>query len=204
VAQVQAQEAAKVATQQVKDAVDTLRTNAGDVVRSIRAFAELQEDPNAVYALAQIPVPAEPSPAPPPAEPTNLTVTLEPQNGNLMLKWKASNPAGTSGTSYIVKRRLPGESTFQFIGVTGTKEFVDTTLVAGPDCVQYTVQGQRGNSSGPVSQMFTVSFGQLPGGGMTAYVGSSVPTASVARTNGNGAGNGYANGATNGLARMGV
>lgn len=205
-AQVQAQEAAKVATQQVNDAVDVLRGEAGDVVRSIRAFAETQANPNAIYALAQIPAPADPTPAPPPAEPKNLIVTLEPQNGNLMLKWKASNPPGTSGTAYIVKRRLPKESDFQFIGVTGTKEFVDTTLIAGPDSVQYTVQGQRGNSAGPVSQVFTVTFGRLAGGALTAYVGNSMSSMGVAKSVGNGAtnGKGYANGVGNGMARMGV
>ena len=57
-AQEEAQTTAKVATQTVNDAVGVLRGDAGDVVRSIRAFAELQANPNAVYALAQIPAPA--------------------------------------------------------------------------------------------------------------------------------------------------
>ena len=88
----------------------------------------------------------------------------------LTLRWKASNPAGTSGTSYIIRRKLPSETQFQFIGVSGKKEFVDDTLIAGPDSVQYTVQGQRADSSGPLSPIFVVNFGRLPGGGMTASV----------------------------------
>ena len=36
--------------------------------------------------------------------------------------------------------------------------------------MQYTVQGQRADSSGPLSPIFTVNFGRLPGGGMTASV----------------------------------
>ena len=179
-------------------------------MRSIRAFAEQQANPNAVYNLAQIPPSSEPTTAPPPAQPTDLTVTLEASSGDLMLSWKASNPTGTSGTSYIIRRKLPGESAFSFIGVSGKKKFVDTTLVAGPDSVQYTVQGQRADSTGPVSPVFMVTFGQLPSGGMTAFVGASAASNAIPAKNGNGRvyangnGNGHANGATNGLSRMGV
>lgn len=169
-AQEQARQAALVATQAAADAFGTLRGSAGDTVRLIRAFAETQAKPSVVYNLAQIPPPAPPSPAPPPAQPTDLTVTLNASDGALLLRWKAANPAGTSGTSYIVRRRLPAESEFSFIGVSGKKEFIDDTLIAGPDSVQYTVQGQRADSSGPLSPIFTVNFGQAPGGGLTAVV----------------------------------
>lgn len=52
----------------------------------------------------------------------------------------------------------------------GKKELTDDTLIAGPDSVQYTVQGQRAGSSGPLSPIFTVNFGQAPGGGFSATV----------------------------------
>jgi hypothetical protein len=94
-------------------------------------------------------------------------------SGNLTLRWTAANPAGTSGTSYIIRRRLPSESEFSFIGVSGRKEFVDDSLIAGPDSVLYTVQGQRADSSGPLSPIFTVNFGRLPSGGFTASVMAS-------------------------------
>jgi hypothetical protein len=196
-AQEQARQAAKVATQATVDAVDALRNNAGDTVRLIRAFAETQADPAAVYQLAQIPPPASPSPAPPPAQPSDLTVTLSPSSGDLTLGWKAANPVGTSGTTYIIRRKLPGESVFTFLGVSGKKTFVDNTLVAGPDSVQYTVQGQRADSSGPLSPIFIVNFGQAPGGGVTATVSTSAKTAAIGgqtlhNGNGNANGNGHA------------
>ncbi|MBL8879122.1 MAG: hypothetical protein JNG88_08385 [Phycisphaerales bacterium] len=169
-AQEQAKQAYRVATQQAEGAFGTLRSSAGDTVRLIRAFAESQPKPDVVYNTAQIPPPSPPSPAPPPAQPTDLTVTLGASDGALMLRWKASNPTGTSGTSYIIRRKLPSESEFSFIGVSGKKEFVDDSLVAGPDSVQYTVQGQRADSSGPLSPIFTVNFGRLPGGQVTASV----------------------------------
>jgi len=197
VKQQQAQQAGKVATQEVNEAFGDLRSEASEMVRTIRTFAENSDNASVVYNTAQIPPPAKPSPAPPPAEPKELTVTLAPNSGDLTLKWKATNPEGTQGTSYIIRRRIMGESEFSFIGVTGTKQYIDKTLTAGPDSVQYTVQGQRADSAGPESQIFTVTFGQLPGGGVTAYVGASAPRAAIAATsNGNGAG--YANGATNG------
>lgn len=205
-AQASSKEAAKVATQTVNDAVDALQSSAGDVVRSIRAYAELQSDPNSVYNTAQIPPPATPTPAPPPAQPTDLVVTLEPASGDLTLTWKAANPTGTSGTSYLIRRRLPTESDFSFIGVSGKKKFVDTTLIAGPDSVQYTVQGQRGDSTGPISQIFVVTFGQTSDGSVSAYVGASVSSKGITKRAANGGnGNGYTNGATsNGLSRMGA
>lgn len=178
-AQEQAKQAYRVATQVAEDAFGSLRSSAGDTVRLIRAFAESQPKPTVVYNLAQIPPPSPPSPAPPPAQPTDLTVTLDASGGNLTLRWKAANPTGTSGTSYIIRRRLPGESEFAFIGVSGKKEFVDDTLIAGPDSVQYTVQGQRADSSGPLSPIFTVNFGQAPGGGFTATVTSGVSASTV-------------------------
>jgi hypothetical protein len=129
-----------------------------------------QEWVEPLLQIRRVPPPSPPSPAPPPAQPTDLTVTLDASGGNLTLRWKGANPTGTSGTSYIIKRRLPGESEFSFIGVSGKKEFIDDTLIAGPDSVQYTVQGQRADSSGPLSPIFVVNFGQAPGGGMTASV----------------------------------
>jgi|GEM_PF-2745679 len=67
---------------------------------------------------------------------------------------------GTAGTSYLVRRRLPGERAFTLLGVTGQKRFVDETIPAGMRQVEYTVQGQRGKRTGALSQIFFVSIGQ--------------------------------------------
>lgn len=167
-------QAAKSATTKATNIFADLRSEASDLVRIIRTFAVTRDDPN-VYVLAEIPPPGSPSPVPPPAMPTDLTVTLDGSSGDLALSWKASNPVGASGTSYIVRRKLPGESTFAFVGVTGTKRFVDGTFSAGPDSVQYTVQGQRSDSTGPLSAIFTVNFGQA-GPGLSISSVSSGPT----------------------------
>ena len=96
--------------------------------------------------------------------------------------------------------RLGGQSEFFFLRATGTKKFVDDTLVAGPDYVQYTVQGQRSDSTGPMSPIFTVNFGKAPDGSRFArgsyagMAGSYAPAAAwiaeipapAAAANGNG------------------
>jgi len=159
----------RTATSNTNAAFSNLLTVQGDVIRKIRAFAESSADPQAIYTLAQIPPIATPSVMAPPGKPSNMKVTLDTATGWINLAWKCTNPEGSSGTSYIVKRRLPGGGEFSFIGVSGTKKFVDKTFFAGPDFVEYTVQGQRAGSSGPVSDVFLVNFGQA-GGNLTAFV----------------------------------
>jgi hypothetical protein len=156
-----AKNAAKSTTLTANDEFAALRKLAASAVRDIKTFAD-DTGNNNVYVLAQIPAPAAPSPLPPPAKPSDLTVELDPSSGSITLRWKANNPRGTSGTSYIIRRRLPADpqGEFAFIGVTGTKKYVDATFIAGPDAVQYTVQGQRADSAGPLSDIFTVSFGR--------------------------------------------
>jgi hypothetical protein len=158
-AQDKAQQAALVATQKVRQAFAALQAGAGDAVRSIRAYAELTTSPNSVYATAQIAPPADATPTPPPAQPRRLRVTLEAATGALELSWKARSPRRTGGTAYIIRRRLPGETAFGFLGVTGVKTFVDETVPAGVEQVQYTVQGQRGAKAGAVSEVLTVAMG---------------------------------------------
>ena len=174
-AQEQAKQASRVATAQAEEAYAALRTLAGDAVRTIRAFAESAAKPDVIYNLAQIPAPATPKPVPAPAQPIELRAVLNASSGALTLRWKASNPRGASGTSYIVRRKLPTESGFSFVGVTGKKAFVDADLVTGTDSVQYTVQGQRADAAGPVSEVFTVNFGRLPSGELVASVERAQP-----------------------------
>lgn len=159
-AQEAARSAAMAATAAAVERFAELRGLGADLVRLVRAFAEASGSPAEVYELAQIPAPAPRSPAPPPARPAGLRVELDPTRGALTLSWKATHPKGTSGTSYIVRRRLPGEDGFAFLGTTGSKRFVDETLPAGAEWAQYTVQAQRADSAGPVSAIFTAHMGR--------------------------------------------
>ncbi len=162
-----ARNAAKAATAFASAQVALLRAATSSTVTQIRVFAEDSADPAAIYQLAEIPAPAKPSPVPAPGQPTNMGVSIDPTTGDLTLTWKCVNPPGANGTSYIVRRKLPGEAAFTFLGTTGPRRYTDTTLFAGPDSVQYTVQAQRSGLSGPVSAILTVNFGRLPGGAVT-------------------------------------
>lgn len=155
-----ARQEADALTDAANDAYRLMRRSMTNAVTDIRQYAEDQPNPQTVYTLAQVPARQDPSTAPPPGQPTNLSVSLVSTTGALELRWKSNNPPGTSGTSYIIRRRLPTQNDFTFIGVTGERRFVDNTFVAGPDSVEYTVQGQRADSASPESEIFTIRFGR--------------------------------------------
>lgn len=157
--QAQAWERYLVASQRARDGVALLRREAGDCVRSIRAFAEVSGEANKIYGTARIPVPKSPTPARPPARPSRLAASLNATTGELRMTWKASDPNRRGGVVYLVRRRLPGEDAFSLLGTTGKKTFVDSTLPAGTASVQYSIQPQRGGNVGARSEILTVHFG---------------------------------------------
>ncbi len=169
----QAQENARLAYRSAvsaaTEAFNAARRSASLTTKVIRTFADTSNNPN-VYTLAQIPPPAVPGTAPPPAKPSDLSVELNTASGALTLRWKASNPVGTTGTSYLIKRKLPGQAEFVYAGISGEKKFVDNNFIAGPDSVQYTVQGHRSDAVGPESDAFTINFGKTASGQVVATV----------------------------------
>jgi hypothetical protein len=143
----QAKSKYRAAVVTAKEAMRSLSVNlngTGELVRTIRAFAESQANPDSVYSLAQIDPPASAAPLPAPNPATDITVGLEPMTGAIMLKWKAAQPG--TGTVYVVKRRVNSTGSWEFVGTAGSdKTFVDVTFPAGPDSVQYSIQAQRSN-----------------------------------------------------------
>jgi hypothetical protein len=168
-AHVEAQAAAKAATQAFHDAVREMHSDPGmgaDMIQEIKTYAETTNNPS-VYTLAMIPPPAKPGTVPPPALPEGFRVEIG-QSGNLILRWKASNPPGSSGTVYLVERRLNNTGNFAFIGAAGgDKTYDDTTLPAGLSQVEYRVRGQRSGVTGPAA-VWTVRVGG--GGGVGGLV----------------------------------
>ena len=171
-----AEQARKAATITSNASIRTLRTKAADTLALIKAFAENQANPNAVYALAQIPAPAAPSPAPPPGKPTDLIVTLM-ENGVLGLKWKCPNPVGTQGTIYEVLRKASPTSPFVFIGASGQRSFDDDGVFAGSTNLVYQITAVRSTLRGMPAQ-FNINFGiggdgQMVANATPAKVGAS-------------------------------
>jgi hypothetical protein len=171
-----AREASKAATTEMRDDAAQMRRNVSDLIRTIKAYAEQQANPNAVYALAQIPPPSLPTPLPVPGRPTNIEVTLLP-SGAITLSWDAINAAASSGAFYNIYRKLPGQTSFTGIGgapgTTSTARrmnFTDSSIPtsAAANGAQYVIQGQRGTQVGEPCDAITVQFGVDGGGGFSA------------------------------------
>lgn len=160
----EAEEAAKAATQRFHDAVAAMQGKGAAAIRVIRNTAETQHAPN-VYSLAEIAPPKDGSKTPPPGIPSQLKVELL-ATGALRLTWKCNNPDGTTGTLYEIKRRMvsrgmPGageNAEFVYIGASGVKRFIDTSLPPGPTRVTYQITAIRSTRASHPAQ-FTINFG---------------------------------------------
>ena len=153
-AAIAARDASKAATLTQTSDLDTLRDQLAIAVSNIRAFAEGQDDPNAVYAEAQIPPRAEPTPAPAPTPPNEVSVSLN-NDGDCVVAWKATR---TNGDYWSVWRTIAGQPSATLIGTTGSKSFVDEEVPQGSAWAIYSVYSHRGavvsESSEPVQILF--------------------------------------------------
>jgi hypothetical protein len=166
VAQKEAQNTAKSATNTFNLALDAMVNATANVIKQVKTQAALTGD--AVYSLADIPVPATPAPKPAPGKAEAFSATIE-DNGALFLKWACPNPVGTSGTLYQIYRKVDGETEFTYLGGAGEKEFTDDTLPAGAAQIMYQIQAVRSTAVGPWAT-FVVTIGTVAGGGMSASV----------------------------------
>jgi hypothetical protein len=169
-----ARDDAKSATVAAHDAILALTDDGAELIRKIKAKAGASG--NSVYTLANIPVPATPSPKPPPGTPEALKVTLN-GNGALNLKWKCTNPPGSVGTIYQVWRRVGTSGEFVYLGGAGTREFEDATVPAPTASVTYQIQAVRSTAVGQWAQ-FNVNFGVSTGGPTIASVVAQQPSPS--------------------------
>lgn len=166
-----AQEAAKVATNNLNIAIDALMVDTASIIKSVRSKADVAG--NGIYSLASIPVPATPAPKPAPGKPSNLVATLS-ETGVIDLAWRCANPEGTSGTLYQIWRQIGEAGEMVYLGGSGEKEFADDTLPAGSMNVMYQLQAVRSTAVGPFAT-FNVKFGVGAGGATTATVTERAP-----------------------------
>lgn len=162
-----ARQASKAATTTLDAAVRSMRLQAADLVRVVKGYAELQNNPAPIYAAAQIPPPAAPSPLPAPGKPQKVSVNLE-ADGSITLSWISTNAGASTGAFFNITRKLPGQAAFTSIGGApgGTREsrrasFTDSTVPASAASagVQYIITGQRGTTIGEPSDAVIVQFG---------------------------------------------
>jgi hypothetical protein len=163
-AQVEAKQAAEAATNDFNMAAAAMTRACADILKQIKTKAALSGD--SVYSLANVPVPATPAPKGPPGKPVAFVATLD-DSGALSFKFKCPNPPGASGTIYQVWRRIAppgGSGEFEYLGGSGTREYVDATIPAGSSQVTYQIQAVRSTAVGPWAQ-FNVNFGVSGGSG---------------------------------------
>lgn len=170
-----AREASKAATENFYQMIAAAHKLGSGAIELIRYRAESTNDPS-LWVLAQLPAPTPPSAVPPPGSPFDFRITLE-QGGALGLSWKCNNPEGSVGTIYEVRRQAQGSGAndWSFVGASGVKNFLDTTLPSSLAAtgINYQVVGVRSTARG-VPSIFNVRFGVGGGGGFT--VTQTAPT----------------------------
>ncbi|MEX2244384.1 MAG: hypothetical protein WD716_11130 [Fimbriimonadaceae bacterium] len=145
----------KSATVSQNTSLATLRDQLAIAVSNIRAYAETQANPNAVYAEANIPPRAEPTPAPAPTAPAEVTVSLN-NTGDCLVAWRATR---VNGDYWSVWRTLAGEASPVLIGTTGAKSFVDLEVPSGTAWAIYSVFSHRGSAVSDSSEPVQILFG---------------------------------------------
>lgn len=170
-----ARQASKDATMNLQNAVSGVRALGGAYIAIIKGFAESTNDMD-VYALAGVSPSNPPGTVPAPVPPTQFGATVNP-DGSLTIKWRVSQPEGVTGVQYMVSRRVNGgNGPFTFVGAEGSnKSFTDLTLPVGVDKVEYIVQPKRNGVFGEQSNVFSVQFGSVSGGGMSIATIASEP-----------------------------
>lgn len=166
-AQQAAKNAAKSATLNFHTAVESLMDLVRVAIVNIKNKAESTHDP-AVYALAQIPPPAEPAPVGAPEAPTNFVADPN-ADGTVTLRWKGST---ANQTFFAVWRRVGNDGAWLNIGATAAKRFIDDSVPGGVASVQYRATAQRQNFTSDPSVEATVNFGVGgPGESSAGFVG---------------------------------
>lgn len=180
--------AAKASTVRMRSAVSDARSQAADLLKTIKAYAENQPDPALTFAAAQIPMPTPPAPLAAPGKPNNFNVTLN-SDGSVTLSWDATASSASSGVFFTISRKLPGQGAFAPIGGTAgtTTEnrrafFTDATVPASAAAngAQYIVQGFRGTRAGEQSDAVIVQFGVGGDGAMNVSIASTSPNVKLA------------------------
>lgn len=150
-----ARQAAKNATATQNASIRQMLHQGSAMIQTIRAFANLSSNPDAVFTTAELDAPSTkgtPRPAPVPA--TEMSAQLL-NTGAIKLTWKGTV---AFGTVYTIYRRI-GEGPFTPIGTSTTKSFTDDTLPAGTPEVDYAAITQRDGQSSDMSEPILVRFG---------------------------------------------
>lgn len=156
-----ARDASKAATTGETMAMSAMLSPGRAMVNTMKSFIEASGN-TALWSQAGLEPPAAPGTAPDPTAPFMLSASLDSQ-GDVIVNWKASQPAGVSGVIYSVRRALDGGD-YVLLDSVGGKTFIDETVPVGTQSVSYTIKAKRGNQSSAWSEALTVRFGRVGGG----------------------------------------
>jgi hypothetical protein len=132
----------------------TFRDVSAQCLAAIKAKADSVTDPTSIYALAEIPSPAQPSPSGPPTEATNVAAHLQ-NDGSILVTWKGTV---RNGQFFTIWRRISTQAWAQ-IGATAAKKFTDNNMPAGSTNATYMIRSHRGDMSSPGSEPVIIVFG---------------------------------------------
>ena len=154
----------KNATTNYYTSSDDLRNFGGDLIKTIKAFAETTDN-TGVYTAASVPPPSPPTPLGPPATPKNLSYKLN-TAGEIELKWDSSR---TGGTSFTIERSITGATgPWSIVGTSEEAAFTDTAVPSGVVSVSYRVIASRSGGSSTPTAALVVLFGNSSGSTETA------------------------------------
>lgn len=152
----------KAATTNESTSVATMLVSGRALVNIMKSFIDNAHNP-ALWGQAGLEPDAGPGTAPDPTAPFMLSATLDSQ-GDVIVKWKTSQPAGVSGVIYSVQRAIDGGG-FVLLDSVGGKTFTDETVPVGTQSVSYIVRAKRGTQMSAWSEALTIRFGRVGGGG---------------------------------------
>ena len=160
-AQRQAMSAARAATSRFNTAISAMNAAGASIIAQVRTQAQTTGNRD-VYNLALLPPPASRSPIGEPGTPSAFEFELH-GAGLLVIKWRCKNPKGSTGTMYQVYRRLSPTGEYTYLGATGSKSFLDSTIPPGASNLTYRIQAIRSTKVGTAAT-FNVTFGRIPDG----------------------------------------
>lgn len=154
-----ARDDAKSATRKFYDAMSDMSELTRDLIGVIKSYAETTGNPD-VYNLSNVEPNSPPTPATAPSVPFDVTGFVSP-TGEGTVTWSAERSGASSGIFFLVERKRAADATFNLIGGTAEKAFVDLDPRFGLGTVLYRVKAQRGGltSSWSVPIAFTITSG---------------------------------------------
>ena len=167
-----ARQNSKNATMAETAAVNNMLGGGRAMVNTMKAFIENSHN-ETLWGQSGLSPDAPPGPAPTPVAPYTMTASLD-VDGNIILNWKTSQPAGLSGITYSIRRAL-NDGNYMLLDTVGGKTFTDETIPVGTQSVSYTIKARHGTQSSEWSPAFTVRFGRVGGGGLAIMSTESAP-----------------------------